>query len=249
MFLGAKKHILSNVLLISALISIAAGLLSLLSRLLIKVPMFDPVMTNGTIWFISGALSVLQIILTAVVFIHHWKMIVRLINLVPEEERKQMGQLQEEYLGKRLPSLTAEEVKKLLEIWGVILIGAQSVYQISSGLYRRFIEELSLVMMGNITAFTMIYNSTHGFKYLGMMIAIILGILITAIFLNDRTLKISSLILSLGFLVLFGMMGMQTLTVFGHYIGIVWTSILFHLVDMVGLILLAFYLRRRYSGV
>ena len=46
--------------------------------------------------------------------------------------------------------------------------------------------------VSDVTAeqFVAIYNNTHGFKYIGLLIALLIGVLMTGIFLNDRLLKV-----------------------------------------------------------
>ena len=253
MFLGAKKRILSDALLYSSIISFGAGVLTALVRFILgRVPSLASDMLNDMVWNVQSVISVVQIILTFIVFIFYWKRLKHFIETVPAEDRRQMGILQEEFFGKDIPALTAEDVNKLLEIWGVILVGSEIVYQVTSSLYREFIEQLSVFSLTGPEGYGIylnIYTKTHGFKYLGMMIAIILGIIITGIFLNDRYLKVSGAVLSVLFLLVFAVINRFTFTIFGRNVGIVWTSVLFHAVDMAGLILLAVYLRRRYRGV
>ncbi len=253
MYFGVKKRILSNALMISALISFGSGILSTLVRFAVrKSGSFSADMLNSFLWKLQLAFSVIQVGFTTAVFIYYWRRVRHYMAVIPAEERRVMGMLQEEYLGSDISALDAEDVSKLLEIWGVILIGAQVVYQISSTLYRRFIEQISVLMRTGFDGYNLymsIYNSTHGFKYLGMMIAIILGITITGIFLSDRYLKACGVVLSCLFLFVFAVINSNTFSFFGMSIGVVWTSVLFHIVDMAGIILLALYLRKRYPGV
>ena len=43
-------------------------------------------------------------------------------------------------------------------------------------------------------AYTSLYNLSHSFKYQGMLIALLLGVIMTAIFLDDRTLKLVAIL-------------------------------------------------------
>ena len=249
MFLGSNERILSKVLIMTALISLMGRVLSFITRIVVKGFSLEPDMMNSHSWTVSRTVSFIQIILTVVVFSVCWQRLNRIINTVPEEDRKQMGLLQEEFLGSSLPSLTAEDERKLLEIWGVVLIGSQCFYQMSSFMYRKFIEELAGAMAGNVEGFYSIYNNSHGFKYLGMLVAVLLGVIITGIFLGDRSLKICGFITAVIFMIVFALARMQTVSFNGHYVGIVWSSFLFHLIDVGGLIALGVYLRKRYRGV
>ena len=253
MFLGAKKRILSDALLYSSIISFVAGVLTALVRVVAgRVPSLASDMLNDMVWNAQSVISVFQIVLTFLVFIYYWRLLRHYIETVPAEERRQMGLLQEEYLGKDIPSLTAEDVNKLLEIWGVILVSSEIIYQVTSTIYRDFIGQISLFSLSGPEGYGIylnIYNRTHGFKYLGMMVAIILGITITGIFLSDRYLKGCGIALSALFLLLSAIINRNTVSILGWNVDIVWTSVLFHAVDMAGLILLAIYLRKRYRGV
>ena len=127
MFISPKKHILSNTILIAALIRVAEFLISGILRTIRRqsLLMNKPDGPSGLVSYIASeseyskiqtALSLLTVILTAVTFIY--------------------------------------ALKKT---------GA---------------------------GYAFLYNLTHGFKYQGMLIALLLGIVVTAIFLSDRSLKL-----------------------------------------------------------
>ena len=97
--------------------------------------------------------------------------------------------------------------------------------------------------------FIMLYNMTHGFKYLEILSAILLGVVMTGIFLSDQYLKIASMVILGLFLISFGLLQMQTVYLMGREVGIVWTSLIYHITETVGLIALARYLARRYRGL
>ncbi len=99
------------------------------------------------------------------------------------------------------------------------------------------------------TSYVTIYNNTHGFKYMGMLLAILIGVIMTGIFLKDKLLKGVTLACTALFLITFSLFQMQTIEFFGKSIGIAWTSVIFHFVETMGLIALALYLRYRYHGV
>ena len=94
-----------------------------------------------------------------------------------------------------------------------------------------------------------IYNLTHGFKYQGMLIALLLGAMMTGIFLDDRALKITSIVIACLFMLSIAGPEMFTLSLMGRRYGIVWSSVIFNLMETVGLFALALYLRWRYNGV
>ena len=117
MFLGAKKRILSDALLYSSIISFVAGVLSALVRIVLgRVPSLASDMLNDVVWNVQSGISFVQIVLTFLVFVFFWRLLRHYIETVPAEERRQMGLLQEEFLGKDIPSLSAEDVNKVLPI-------------------------------------------------------------------------------------------------------------------------------------
>lgn len=109
-------------------------------------------------------------------------------------------------------------------------------------------------MMGTNTnsmadaAFAAFYNGTHGFKYIGMFIAILLGIIVTGILLRNKGMAIASGILALLFMISFCLLNMWTLSLsfLNINLGIVWTSVLFHSLQTFGLLILGIFIRKRY---
>lgn len=116
------------------------------------------------------------------------------------------------------------------------------LYVFTSIMYRRFIGMLMDALSGSSSltdgTFVMLYNMTHGFKYLEMLSAILLGVVMTGIFLNDRAMKLSSFAILALFLISFAVLQMQTVNLMGREVGIVWTSIIYHITETVGLVLL-----------
>jgi hypothetical protein len=176
------------------------------------------------------------------------------MKLVPKDDQQGMGELQKEIFGKsKLASLSVASVNRLLQLWAVIFIGAELIYDFTSIMYRRFIgmlmDALSTGTGMTDGTFIMLYNMTHGFKYQEILSAILLGVMMTGIFLNDKYLKIATVVILGMFLISFGLLQMQTVNLMGREIGIVWTSIIYHVTETVGLITLARYLARRYRGL
>ena len=97
--------------------------------------------------------------------------------------------------------------------------------------------------------FVMLYNMTHGFKYIEMLCAILLGVVMTGIFLSDPYLRIASLVILVLFMLAFGVFQMQTVSLMGRSVGIVWTSLIYHATETLGLFLLSLYLSRKYRGL
>ena len=212
-----------------------------------------PDMADNYIWITQLIFSFVRLLAMLAVFLIARKKLSKYMGVVEEDDFAEMGRLQEEVFGNKISSLSADAISRLLQIWAVILIGTQFVYDITSLQYRRFVNELTLLLangeMLTGTSFVSLYNSTHGFKYLGMLIAILLGVMMTGIFLNDRILKIVTVSITGVFLLSFSVFQMYTFNVFGHSIGVVWTSVIFHITETVGIIVLSIYLRQKYRGV
>ena len=51
------------------------------------------------------------------------------------------------------------------------------------------------------------------------------------------------------FLASFAALQMQTVFFMGHEVGIVWTSIIYHATETIGLLVLALYLSKKYKGL
>ncbi|MBQ7679873.1 MAG: hypothetical protein IJT34_08490, partial [Butyrivibrio sp.] len=130
---------------------------------------------------------------------------------------------------------------------------AQAMYDVSSIVYRRFAVSLAEVMVDiqgeTGSAYTEIYNLTHGFKYQGMLVALLLGAMVTAIFLDDRQMEGAVGLITLIYMISTIWIGMGTISLLGHSIGVVWSSVIFHVLETIGLITIARYLRLRYRGV
>lgn len=142
------------------------------------------------------------------------------------------------------------DTRKLLVLWGVILIPIQLINDVCVMLYTRMLELLQAVLLnsgidsgGQI--FAMIYDSTHGFKYICIFSAILLGIVMTAEILEKRKMIIVGVIFALMFMIAFTIFRMQTVTIDSlvtFEIGINWTSMIFHMLTTVGLFLIGLYI-------
>lgn len=254
MYISMKKHILSNAIMMIAIIRILAAFLEGLVRFFMrKNSSLSPDMTDAYLWNAQMAISFIQILITIAVFFLSWKKLNHYMNLIPENDQKEMGDLQKEFLGGNIASLSVSSISRLLQLWAVIFVGAELIYDFTSIMYRRFISILMDALSSGSAlsdgTFVMLYNMTHGFKYLEILSAILLGVVITGIFLNDRFLKLFCLIILLVFLLAFGVLRMQTVYLLGREIGIVWTSIIYHATETLGLIVFSYYLAKRYKGL
>lgn len=238
-----------------ALVKILAALFEGFCRIVLKKSnITSPDMMDILLWDIQLVNSGIQIVIVALIFLKALKKLNHYMKVIPEDDREEFGNLQKEYLGKNnIASLSVTQVNNLLELWAVIFIGAELIYDFTSIMYRRFIGILmdALSEGSGMTdgTFVMLYNMTHGFKYLEILAAILLGVVMTGIFLNDQYLKLASLGILVVFLMAFGVLQMQTVFLMGREVGIVWTSLIYHFTETVGLVLLSFYLSTRYRGL
>ncbi len=254
MYITGKKPLLSMFILRVAIIKIVAAIIEGVIRIFVnKQSNMAPDMMDILLWRVQVIISMAQIGAVIIVFLIIWKRLKKYLKTVSDEDRTAMGELQREYLGKSLPTLSASSVSRLLQIWAVIFIGAETVYCFIAIMYRRFIgilmDALSEGTAMTDGTFVMIYNMTHGFKYVEILTAILLGVVMTAIFLQDHFLKVASVVVAALFFISFGILQMQTVNLMGKTIGIVWTSIIYHTCETVGLVMLSFYLTRRYKGL
>ena len=254
MHINAKMHLLSNAIMNVALIKIIVALFNAGTRFMMHRNLASkPDMLETWLWHEEIAASILQIVAFFMVFFIALKKLHHYINLIPEEDRKEIDLLQREYLGDNLASLSVTSVNRLLQLWAVIFVGAEIVYLFTSMLYRNFISDLFNALSGETVQssgyFVMIYNVSHGFKYLEILMALLLGVVMTGIFLSDRYLRIIAALILLLFLTAFTAFEMQTISLMGRQFGIVWTSIIYHITETAGLVCFALYLRKRYKGL
>ncbi|MCR5733937.1 MAG: hypothetical protein K6G22_04940 [Lachnospiraceae bacterium] len=210
-------------------------------------------MADTYVWRVQSAVAIIVLIISAFIFIRVLHKIKRFIAVVPEDERIEMARLQEETFGVRNAALNADTLRKLTELWFAILVGVQFMYEIFSEVYRHFALGLYTVTVSRneITgeAYTSLYNLSHGFKYQGLLVALILGVIMTAIFLDDATLKLTAILAASVYLLSSIVPEMTTLNILGRDIGIVWSSVIFHILDTLGMAVFAIYLRIRYRGI
>jgi len=255
MYISKNKHVLSGALMGSALINIAGSAFLSVYRIVLadKVPLLFPAMSSDPVWYGQVFVSVIQEIATMIVFYKAYKKLVRYRGLVENDDFIEMAKLQEEMIPGSISTLSSYSIGQLLQVWAVILIGVRFIYDLSAIVYRDFVMKISEVVIaaslfGGVNL-SEIYNNTHGFKYIGMFTAVVLGTTITAIFLRDNFLKGLCMGVTVFFMLAFVVMNMGNISIFGMDVGIVWTSIIFHICETVGLMGLAVYLGRRYRGM
>ena len=250
MYFGKNNHILSKTLIIAALINIAAAALQSVIRIMVERKYaLMPVMADDLLWRSQIVVSVLQLIAVTVLFLRARQKIKRMLSLISRDDMYELGRLQEDAFGKDISALKAGEISKLLQVWTAILVVMQLVYDINSLIYRNFILRLIQALGSDMIIFSSLYNDSHGFKYMGMLMVLILGVMITGIFLDDRFLKIGSLTFMMLYFVSVVFFGITRISLFGKDYGIVLSSVAFHAAQTGGLLIFAFYLRRKYNGV
>ncbi|MBR5376522.1 MAG: hypothetical protein IK139_04515 [Lachnospiraceae bacterium] len=252
MYLNKRTHFLSTAIMLSAFFRLLVNMIEGLARIIINRSFnYAPDMLDSVLWKIHTVCSLLKTAAVIMIFFLTRKEIMRVRDLIGDDDWEEMGKLQKEEFGSGLSTLSADAIEQLILIWGVILGGAECVYFISTMIFRKFTTQLMMMAVGGAQydSFVPLYNMSHGFKYLQMMTAIVLGIAMTGIFLRDRLLNISSGVLMLVFLLAFSVLQMRFITLPGRQIGIVWTSVVFHLTETVGLFALSVYISKHYAGL
>ncbi|WP_044912975.1 hypothetical protein [Butyrivibrio sp. WCE2006] len=254
MYLNKTRHYLSKSILMVAVIKILVTLFIALFRFFMrKSQNLSPDMLNNAYWSVQFIGSIVKIFSIAIIFYHAWNQMNHDIRVIPKEDREAMRILQLEYFKNNLPSLTASSISKLLQLWSVIFIGSEMLYLFTSIMYRRFISiltgALSINPQDSQEILILLYNMTHGFKYLEILTSLVLGVVTTGIFLKDNYLKLMSITIVVIFILAFGLFQMQTVLFMGKAIGIVWTSVIYHLAETAGLAGFSIYLSVQYKGL
>jgi len=212
-----------------------------------------PDILNEGVAKVEFVLVVIQLIVLLALFFRAFKQIKYYRNLIDAEDEELMAQLQREVLPDKLSTLPIKSIEILTKVWAAILIAVRVVYELTSTAYRALIAQLTnMINMADAQAymaFVAFYNSSHGFKYAGMLIAIGIGIFVTGVFLRDRFLILSSLGLVTVFIFAFIFVNRSQFFIGTTALGIVWTSVIFHLIQTVGLFVMAFYMRKKYRGL
>lgn len=254
MYINQKEHIISKVLCQSAIVRLSGEAVNAIARVSINhVQGLKPDMLNVTFDNFVSIVSTIQVIIIASCFYSAYTRLTHLRSIVPKDDYAEMAKLQEELGEGKISTLSSYSIMQLLQLWAAIMIGVQIVYDVTSKAYQSFIEQISLMVdltdENTVLAFVSLYNNTHGFKYIGMFIAISLGVFVTGVFLKDIQLKISAFIIMGCFMLAFAILQMNTITVLEKTFGIVWTSVIFHLIQTVGLFAFSVYLSKKYKGL
>ena len=254
MYISKNKHVLSNAILVVAILNIVSEIVCAITRRIVESAYsLSPTLLDDTVWRVQSIVSCIQVFLTTVIFFLAYRRMSYYRKLIPQEDQEEMQRLQEEFISDKVSTLPARIIAQLLQIWAAILIGVEIIYNVTSSVYRDFISALTQMItisdQNTYTAFVAMYNNTHGFKYIGMLIAICIGILTSGVFLRDRFLMIASGVLTLLFLIVFVALRANTLILMDRAVGVVWTSVIFHLLQTAGLLTLSLYLRYKFRGI
>lgn len=254
MYISKREHILSKALCQTALVRLGGEAINSAARMAVnKTQILRPDMLNSTIELISNTVSALQVIITVAIFCAAYKKLDHIRNVIPKDDFAEMAKLQEELGDGNMSTLSSYSIMQLLKLWAAILIGIQMVYDVTSKLYQNFVAQLSLIVdlsdFNVANAFVNLYNNTHGFKYNGMLISICLGVYITGVFLKDIKLQGASVLLVMVFMFSFVIVQMHSVTVMNRTVGIVWSSVIFHMLQTVGMFALSIYLSKKYRGL
>lgn len=253
MYLNSQRHYLSKAICISSLLSLFTQLLNALARILFKSKQSGPDMLNTQVFSINIVIQIILIGFIVLIFLHYIKKMRHLIQIINEDDSDEMAALQKKYIPDSISTLRGESIYQLLEIWAVIMIFVQIISLVSNYKYKSFVsglyEVLPMDTYENAVTFSDIYNSTHGFKYIGMFSAIVIGIFVTAVFLKDRFLKILATGVTIFFVLAFTIFQMVTFYTEVKIISIVWTSVIYHGLETIGLISFSIYLSKHYKGL
>lgn len=255
MHLSKDKHILSNTILKVAVINACAEILGGLVRMILTKGSYSdkPDMLNKMVFGTGLSITCVAFLINVAVFALTQKKLKQYKNIFSSEDMEEVEKLQKQYNPTGISTLDIVTTENLLKIWAVILLGIALVYEITTIIYKNFINNLT--NMVNISdpqvyeAYVNLYNQTHGFKYSGMLIAVIIGIMITGITLKDRFIRVVAAELMVMFMLAFIFFQQSSFVIGGRAIGIVWTSVIYHLIETVGLMVYALYLRKKYKGM
>ena len=253
MYINANRHILSKSICLAALINLVSEFINAAIRIVFNSANASPDMLNAHVFNINFIIQVLVIVAITLIFYKSLLKMKHILQVVSDDDVDQMAILQKEYNPNSISTLKAQTIYQLLEVWMIIFIFTQFISLASNYQYKNFVGELYNVIpqnsYDNAVIFSNIYNATHGFKYIGMFSAIIIGAFVTAVFLKDRLLKIASGILTLLFILAFLIFQMVTFDAQIKIISIVWTSVIYHGLETIGLILFSIYLAKNYKGI
>lgn len=242
-----KNYILSDSLAKAALLNFLCVLVGAGVRFIFRhAEELNPDMQDMNFTLLGMAIAIVRVMLTAVIFLMANR---RIKAVIANEGFADPDKLKEEMNPAGSTLLTAYSTRKMLQVWGVILVAANLLQEFCSRMYQNVMDQLQSYYFGESMVSNeavSVYNSTHGFKYIGMITALIIGFFVTGVFLNDRKLMVLSALMMIAFALAFGMFQMFTLKFADRSIGIVWTGVIYHLTNTVVLFIFSQYTRKKH---
>ncbi len=247
MFVSRENHILSNALIGTAMINICIAVLGVIVRLGLGRSFTNlPDLIGEYREIIHNVIVIIRLFLVAFLFWQARKSLRLYRDRSSREEYIEAAKLLERQDSQKTTALSLYSVGQLLQMWRFILVDISLLQEVSGAMYQIWIHKLSDdVLNRNSEVFVNIYNATHGFKYIGMITALIIAIYVTGLFLRDNKLKNVAMLLMGSFVIAFVFLQMRSIRFVGRSIGVVWTSVLFHGTETFGLLALGVYLRRK----
>lgn len=252
MYINKNKHIVSSFLIIAAIVKCAMMVCVALGRAIFSRSGAEIVALNTKVERLELVTAVIQLVIISIVFLIYEKDIVHIKKVIPKEDFAEVALLQQEYSNNNISVLRLDQIDSLLKLWAFILVVMQIIYNFTTELYEQMIMNMQAIVLqsgmdGEI--FIQLYNRSHGFKYICMMSAIMIGIFVSGLFLDDKTLIFTSIGMLCLFMITFMFISSSSMSMLGKNMEIVWSSILFHLFDTAGLLVSAIYIRIRYQGM
>ncbi|MBR4544044.1 MAG: hypothetical protein IKO53_07525 [Lachnospiraceae bacterium] len=242
-----KNYILSDSLAKAALLNFLCVLVGAGVRFIFRhAEELNPDMQDMNFALVGMVIAVVRVMLTAVIFLMANR---RIKAVIANEGFADLDKLKEEMNPAGSTLLTAYSTRKMLQVWGVILVAANLLQEFCSRMYQNVMDQMQNYYIGDSMVSNeavSLYNSTHGFKYIGMITALIIGFFVTGVFLNDRKLMVLSALMMIAFALAFGMFQMFTLKFADRSIGIVWTGVIYHLTNTVVLFIFSQYTRKKH---
>lgn len=252
MYINKNRHYLSTFLMIVAITNILTMFVNAAGRMILVKSSAEVAILNNNVETMSAIISLLQILVTVAVFVYFVRKIKHIKSLIPKEDYAELAMLQKETLGDNVSLLDIDQTDCLIKLWGFILIAMQFIYELSTKVYEKMIMDiLVLFQLSGLGSdvFVNMYNSSHGFKYLCMMSAIMIGIFVSGLFLKDKIMINVAFIMLALFMLAFLFINSTSLSLLGRDMEIVWTSVMFHILETGGLLVTAIYIRFRYRGM
>ncbi len=238
MYLSTKKHILSNSLILATVIQFVSVIIQLVIQYTILGENAMTGMPDSAVWAAQHYVTAFSSIFMIIIFSVAIKKVKGYIGMVDKEDRAMMGRLQEDSFGEDLSAISADMIQKLLFVWEVILVGVEFIQTIVTVLYRKLIVDLNVIDDSGLSM-TRVYGSIDGFKNLVMVFTLLLGIIVTALILENKKFTVLSVIIAVLFLVAVCIFDIKRTDLFGIRPGVAWSSIGFYLINTVGMIIFA----------